>query len=169
MNDVTFNKEKTTKYLIWTFLITYVIQIIVAILYRNELTVVGQLLMTVMMFVPMIGVLLSGNKLEGMGWKPRLKGKIRFLLTAWFLPALLTAVGAMLYFAVFPEHFDVSGEFIAANVGDEALKQLEAQGLTYPMYILISVIACMTYAPHSGNAAFLHLCDNSRNHMRLLV
>ena len=147
MNNVAFNKEKTIKYLIWTFLIAYIMQVIVGILYRNGLAIVGQLLMAVTMFAPLLGVLLSGQKLEGMGWKPHLKGKIKFLLAAWFLPAVLTAIGAALYFVVFPGHFDLSGEYITANVGAEAMEQLEAQGITYPMYVMISVINCITYAP----------------------
>ena len=147
MNDVTFNKEGTIKYLIWTFLIAWIIQIVVAVSYRNGLIMVGQLLMSLVMFAPMLGVLLSGHSLSGMGWKPHLKGKIKMLLIAWFIPAFLTAIGAVLYFAVFPGHFDTSGEYLVAAAGPEILEQLEAQGLTYPVYILISAVSCLTYAP----------------------
>ncbi|MBD5522565.1 MAG: CPBP family intramembrane metalloprotease [Lachnospiraceae bacterium] len=98
-------------------------------------------------FVPLLGVLLSGQSLSGMGWKPCLKGKIKLFLAAWFLPALLTVVGAALYFAVFPGHFDMSGDALAAAAGADALEQMQSQGLTYPMYVLISVIGCLTYAP----------------------
>ena len=147
MTDTVFNKKATVKYLIWTFLIAWVMQAAVAVLHQNGLATVGRLVTAIMMFVPLMGVVLAGQGLSGMGWKPRLKGKIKFLLAAWFLPALLTAIGAALYFAVFPSHFDLSGDYLAANVGAEAMTQLEAQGLTYPMYILISVIGCLTYAP----------------------
>ena len=147
MNDVTFNKKGTIKYLIWTFLIAWIMQVIVAIFYKNGLAVVGQLMLAVTMFAPLFGVLLSGQKLSGMGWKPHLKGKVRYLLAAWFLPAVLTAIGAVLYFAVFPGHFDLSGAYVAENVGAEALEQMEAQGLTYPMYVLISAISSIIYAP----------------------
>ena len=147
MDHVTFNKKGTVKYLIWTFLIAWIMQVAVAVLYRSGLAVFGQLLRAVMMFAPLLGVLLSGQKLSGMGWKPRLKGKIRILLAAWFFPAVLTAVGAVVYFAVFPGHFDMSGDYLVSVAGAEAMAQLEAQGLTYPMYILISVIGCLTYAP----------------------
>ena len=147
MNKATFDQKRTTRYLIWTFLISWIIQAGVAVLYHNGLTAVGQLVTAVMMFVPMLGVLLAGGGLRGMGWKPRLKGKVKLLLVAWLLPALLTAIGALVYFAVFPGHFDLSGEYLAATVGTEALEQMEAQGLTYPLYILVSVVACVTYAP----------------------
>ena len=147
MNNVTFNKKATLKYLIWTFLIAWIMQVVVAILYHNGIATVGQLLMSVVMFVPLLGVLLSGNKLSDMGWKPHLKGKVKILLITWFLPALLTAIGATLYFIVFPEHFDISGDFLIANAGAEVLEQLEAQGLTYPLYMLITVVASLIYAP----------------------
>ena len=147
MNDVTFNKKGTIKYLICTFLIAWIIQVVVAVLYRNGLMMVGQLLMALVMFAPMLGVLLSGHSLSGMGWKPHLKGKIKVLLIAWFIPAFLTAIGAVLYFVVFPGHFDTSGAYLVAAAGPEILEQLEAQGLTYPLYILISAVSCLTYAP----------------------
>ena len=147
MNNVTFNKQGTIKYLVWTFLIAWITQIIASVFYQKGLVMVFQLIIAVTMFVPLLGVLLSGQKLPGMGWKPRLKGKIKFVLAAWFLPALLTAIGAALYFAVFPGHFDLSGEYLKAAGGAEVMEQLEAQGITYPMYVLISVISCITYTP----------------------
>ena len=146
MNNGNFNKKGTIKYLIWTFLIAWVMQVVVAVISRNGLTTVGRMVMVVVMFTPLLGVLLAGQPLSGMGWRPRLKGKIRMLLVAWFLPALLTAIGAVLYFAVFPGHFDMSGEYLAAAAGAEVMEQLEAQGLTYPLYILISVVSSLTYA-----------------------
>ena len=147
MNNVAFNKKRTLKYLIWTFLIAWIMQVAVAVLYRSGLAVFGQLLLAVTMFGPLLGVLLSGQTLSGMGWKPRLKGKIKTLLAAWFLPALLTVIGAVVYFAVFPGHFDLSGDYIVSVAGAEVLTQLEAQGLTYPLYVLISVVSSLTYAP----------------------
>ena len=135
------------KYLIWTFLIAWIMQVVAAVLYWKGLAEFGQLLVAIVMFVPLLGVLLAGHTLSGMGWKPRLKGKIKMLLIAWFAPALLTVIGAILYFVVFPGHFDISGEYLVATVGPEILEQLEAQGLTYPLYVLISVVSCLTYAP----------------------
>ena len=147
MNEITYDKIRTRKYLLWTFSIAWVIQAGVALLYRNGLAAIGQLLMALLMFAPLLGVLLSGRSLSGMGWKPHIRGKVKTLLIAWFLPALLTAIGAAIYFAVFPGHFDVSGEYLAANGGAEALAQMEAQGVSYFQYVLISVVGCLTYAP----------------------
>ena len=142
-----FEKKGTLKYLFWTFLLSWGVQIAAAVLYRNGLTFAVQPLMALLMFTPLLGVLLSGNVFSRMGWRLRLKGNMKTLFAAWFLPALLTAFGAALYFIVFPGHFDMSGAYLAASLGSEILEQLEAQGVTYPMYVLIAVVSCLTYAP----------------------
>lgn len=150
-NKIEYDKKKTGKYLLWTFGIAWVMQAGVAFLYRGGLSLIGrmtaQLLMALMMFVPLLGVLLSGNRLAGMGWKPHIKGKIKPLLMAWFFPAILTALGAAIYFAVFPGHFDVNGAYLVNIGGEAALAQLEAQGISYAQYILVSIVSCLTYAP----------------------
>lgn len=149
--QVAYDRAKTRRYLLWTFGIAWFMQAGVALLYRGGLSVIGrmmaQMLMALMMFVPMIGVLLSGNRLAGMGWKPHIKGRLKQFLMAWFFPAILTALGAAIYFSVFPGHFDVSGAYLISIGGEAALSQLEAQGISYAQYILISVVSCLTYAP----------------------
>ncbi|MCH5325129.1 MAG: CPBP family intramembrane metalloprotease [Eubacterium sp.] len=147
MNNTVFDKKAIIKYLISTFLIAWILQIVVAVFNWNGLALVSQLITALMMFTPLLGVILSGQSLSGMGWKPLLKGKAKILLIAWFLPAVLTAVGAVLYFIVFPSHFDLSGEYLAATAGNEVLEQMEEQGLTYPLLILASVVSCVTYGP----------------------
>jgi len=147
MQNITFNKSQVVKYLIWTFALAYIIQAGVGLLAKSGNAMAVQLMMAGMMFVPTLGVLLSGGKLSGVGWKPQIRKNIKLLLIAWFGPAVLTVIGALLYFLVFPGHFDLSGSFMTASAGREALEQLEAQGITYPMYVLISAIGSITYAP----------------------
>ena len=147
MDKTEFNKSQVIKYLIVTFGIAYTIQIVVWLLYSSGYTMIGQWVMAVMMFAPMTGVLLSGGKLNGMGWKPHIRQNWKTILIAWFSPLILTAIGAGLYFTVFPSHFDLSGSYFIEMGGEDALKQMEEQGLSYPMLILISSIVCITYAP----------------------
>jgi len=147
MDNMKFNPTQIAKYLIWTFALAYIAQAGVGLLYRSGNAMAGQLLMAGMMFVPTLGVLLAGGKLSGMGWNPRIKRNIKPLLIGWFAPAILTLIGAVLYFLIFPGHFDLSGSFLIASGGKEALEQMEAQGMTYPMYVLISAIGSITYAP----------------------
>ena len=147
MEKTEFNKKQVIKYLVFTFGIAYAIQIIVWLLYSNGQQAIGQLVMAVMMFVPMLSAFLSGGKFNGMGWKPHIKGNVKSILIAWFSPMLLTAIGAGLYFAVFPSHFDLSGGYMMEVAGEDILKQMEEKGLSYPMLVLISCVSCITYAP----------------------
>ena len=147
MRNAEYDRTQTVKYLVWTFVLAYIIQIGAAYLYNHVNMTAGQLVIAAMMFVPTLGVVLSGAKLSGMGWKPQIRKNIKSILTAWFAPAVLTAVGVLLYFLVFPAHFDLSGAYLTANGSAEMMEQMEAQGLSYPMYVLISVIGGVTYAP----------------------
>ena len=147
MKEVTFSKKQVIKYLAWTFGLGYLIQAAVPVLYSNGLTIAGQLAMMAIMFVPMLGTLLSGFRLGGIGWKPRFRGNLVPVLTALLSPILLTAAGAALYFLVFPSHLDFSGKYLEALGGADALAQLEAQGIPYPVYIIISVASSVACAP----------------------
>ena len=169
MEKVEFNKAQVIKYLIVTFGVAYAIQIVVWLLYSNGYTMVGQCVMAVMMFIPMLGTVLSGYKLKGMGWKPNIKQNWKTILIAWFSPMILTAIGAGLYFALFPSHFDLSGSYMMEIAGEDILKQMEEQGLSYPMLVLLSCVSCITYAPlmnmlvavgeESGWRGFLFLAE----------
>lgn len=142
-----YNKKQVIRYLLWTFVPAYVIQIIAAIVYLHVNLTIGQLIIAAMMFVPMLGAKLSGAKLRDMGWNPGIKQNIKPMLIAWLSPLVLTAVGAGLYFLVFPSHFDMSGQFVISAAGEDALKQTEAQGLSYPVMILINVLSSLFYGP----------------------
>ena len=147
MHNTEFNKAQVVKFLLWTFGLAYLIQLGAAYLAYRGNPAVGRLIIAGMMFVPTLGVLLAGGSLRDMGWNPQIRRNWKSLLIAWLAPIVLTAVGAALYFLVFPSHFDLSGNYLAATVGEEALAQLKAQGLTYPLYVLISAVSAVTYGP----------------------
>ena len=147
MRDVEYNKKQIWKYLIWVFALAYAIQFGAAFIANNDNLILGRLIIAGMMFVPMLSVLLAGGSLRGMGWDPQLKRNWKLLLVAWLAPAVLTAIGAVLYFLVFPKHFDLSGSYLTASAGEEALAQLKAQGLSYPLYVLITAFSSVTYGP----------------------
>lgn len=147
MKETTFNKTQVIKYLIWTFGIAYLIQAGVGVLSTTGLGFLAQPVMALMMFVPLLGTVLAGGNIKTIGWKPRFRGNVRLFLLAWFSPALLTAVGAALYFLVFPAHFDLSGAYLNAAAGTDVIAQMEAQGITYPVYILIGIASALAYAP----------------------
>jgi len=146
MPDRKFSKKQVVRYLLWTFVIAYIIQFLSALLYSLN-RMAGQLVLAAMMFVPTLGVFLSGAGFSGMGWKPQIRKNIRVILAAWFGPLILTAAGALIYFLLFPRHFDLSGGYLKVLAGEDALEQMKAQGLSYPLYIMVNVISSITYAP----------------------
>ena len=143
MRDAEFNRARVLKYLAWAFGLAYAIQVGAAFIANSGNLMLGRLIIAGMMFVPTLAVLLVGGSLRGMGWDPQLKKNWKSFLIAWLAPVVLTAVGAALYFLVFPAHFDLSG----AGVGEEALAQLREQGVSYPLYLLIASVSGVTYAP----------------------
>lgn len=130
-------------FILISFLLGWGIEMAASILVQDGAVIAFQILCMILMYVPFLAVLLSRVSVRTMGWKPRIRKNIRYILLAWLAPAILTAIGTALYFMVFPTYFDLSG----ASLGAETLRQLEAQGISYSDYILICVLGCLTYAP----------------------
>lgn len=135
------------KYLFWAFGIAWILQIIAAVFYNRGNVLIYQILLAVTMFAPLAAVLLSKIPLRSMGWKPKLKGKVRYVLAAWFLPAVLGAAGAVLYYLIIPSAFDPSGSYIVNILGETGLEQLEQQGISVSGYVLISIVMSVTSGP----------------------
>ena len=146
MNKTEYSRKKVIIFLLWTFIAAYLIQFIAASVYRTNMQA-GQIIVAVMMFVPALGVLLCGRGFAGMGWKPEIRRNLRYYLLAWFSPMILSAAGMALYFLFFPGHFDLSGEYMAYSAGEETMRQMETQGVSYPMYVLVTFISAITIAP----------------------
>ena len=134
-------------YLLWAFALAWALQIAAARFARQGQTAVDQLLMIAVMYTPFAAVLLAKIPLRGMGWNPRLKGKIPWVFAAWFAPAVLGLLGAALYFALFPSRLDLSGAYLAAQLGDAGMEQLAKAGMDIRTYILVQSMAAVTWAP----------------------
>ena len=107
----------------------------------------ASIIIMAIMFMPLLGALLSGHTLKGMGWKPSFKGKGRYWLFAWLMPGIVSVLGGLLFFAVFPKAFDLSGAAMVAGAGEDALRQLEASGMTYKTYIFLGIVQSLTISP----------------------
>lgn len=71
-----------------------------------------QLMIAAAMFFPAIGVLLT-RLITKEGFKnawlhPHLKGNVKYYLLAYFGPGILTILGTVIYFLVFPNQFDTN-------------------------------------------------------------
>ena len=144
------NKKLETKriiiYLAITFIMTYAYSF--GVVYpvnnsanvRTELSAVTTLLIAAVMFFPAIGVLLT-RLITREGFKnawirPNIKGNIKTYLLAYFGPSILTFLGVIVYFLIFPSHFDSEFGFLAAT--------LEASGAgaeTLPIPLSLLVIS----------------------------
>ncbi|MCM1113518.1 MAG: CPBP family intramembrane metalloprotease [Muribaculum sp.] len=148
MEKTKISRKQFAMYMIAAFGLAWILEITASILSNNGNQTVFTILLVITMFMPFLGVLIARIPLKGMGWVPHLKNKIRYVFFALWTPALLSILGGVLFFAFFPDAFD--SEFLTLyGMLEEAgaLEQFEAQGLTMPMYLLITTIQAVTVAP----------------------
>ena len=148
MGKTIISRKQFTIYMIATFGLAWILEIIASIYSNKGNQLVFSVILMIAMFMPFLGVLIARIPLKGMGWVPHLKGRIKYVFFALWVPALLSIIGGVLFFAFFPDAFD--SEFLTLrSILEETgeLQQLEAQGLTMPMYLLITTIQAVTYAP----------------------
>ncbi len=141
------DKKKFTIYMIFAFGLAWVIQIIASIFARNGNVAVFQLLLMVCMFMPFLAALIARIPLKGMGWIPKLKGNIGWILLAWFGPMILTILGAVIFYIIFPDRLDWTGSYMAIQMGEEAMAEVQAVGITIPLLTIITIVQASSYAP----------------------
>ena len=146
-NMITWDKKKFNLFIVGAFVIGWIFQIIGSIFARQGNQVGFTVLLTMAMYAPFLATLIARIPLKSMGWKPKFKGKLRFWLAVWFLPGVFTILGGLLYYVIFPSRLDLTGQYIALQAGKAAIQQLEAQGITIPMYLVIMAVQVFTYAP----------------------
>ena len=139
--------KKLSKYLLWAFGVAWVFQIIAGILYRKGNSMSYSVLLAVSMFAPLFAAVLSGTEIRSIGWKPHIKGNLRWILVAWFAPVALGVAGAALYFLLVPNALDTTFAYVCTLLGNEGLSQLESNGLSIQTYAIISTVSAITYAP----------------------
>lgn len=109
----------------------------------------SQLASIVAMWMPALAVFLLGKitkKTSGIKSKlvVNLKRNWRFYLLAIWLPAVISFLGAGLYFLVFPNNFSLGFEFIQAIFQEKGILQ---SPIPLSSLVLIQMLASLTYAP----------------------
>lgn len=140
-------KMKLKPYLFWSFLIAWILQVIASVCSMKGQMGGFQMVLAVSMFVPLFAAIISGKEWKNIGFRPRLKGNVKWLFFAWLVPAILGTLGAAIYFLMFSEALDMSFGAVRASLGEAVVAQLEASGLTMGLYVAINVISALTYAP----------------------
>lgn len=141
-------KKQFVIYMATAFGLAWILEIIASIFSNNGNQMVFTAVLPITMFMPFLGVIVARIPLKGMGWIPHLKGKIRYVFFALWIPALLSILGGGLFFLIFPNTFD-SEFLVLRGLLEEAgaAEQFEAQGITIPMYLLITSIQAVTIVP----------------------
>lgn len=113
-------KKRLVIFLGMTFVMTWIYCLVFVYPYAKattaeELTML-QLFMAGTMFVPAICVvitrLVTKEGFKGSMIKPNFKGNIKTYLLAYFGPAVLTILGAVVYFLIFPNQFDINCSYL---------------------------------------------------------
>ena len=112
--------KQLSSYLLWAFLLAWMLQAAAIGFAWNGQTQLFTLALMLTMYAPFAAVLLAKGLLKDMGWHLRLRGKGKWILAAWFGSALLAALGAALYYLLFPAALDLSGAMLSAQLGEEA-------------------------------------------------
>ena len=144
------DKKKVIKFVVITFLISWTIQIAVSLYMVNNPgmtgTMVFQVGLAVCMFTPLIAALLSKASFRSMGWKPKLKGNLGWLVFAAYGVIPVVAAGSALFFLIFPDLFDTTGSYLMAQskaAGVDLAAELEKSGVSYQRYILSGIPAIL--------------------------
>ncbi len=106
-----------------------------------------QLVLAVSMYAPFAAVLLARIPLRGMGWKPALRGKVKYLLAAWFGAAVLALLGGALYYLLFPAQLDLSAGGYFASLGEQGVPQAELERIGTKTLLLVQIASSLIYAP----------------------
>ena len=138
--------SKAVAYFAVAFVVAYALQFIGICIYpKNQM--LYTLVIAVSMFAPTLAVLIShkglSNAKTSINWKLNFKQNWKWFIAAMFTPAIFTALGAALYFVIFPDNFDPNMGFVAAMIPEGA----DSQGITPSLLTAVSLIQSLTYAP----------------------
>ncbi len=149
--------KKVIKFTAVTLGIAWAIQIAVSIFSLKVGGMTGTSVfrggLAVCMFAPLVSALISKADFRKMGWKPRLKGNVKWIFFALFVPIILTFLGFALFFAIWPDLFSLDGSYFLKTVEElgmdpaEYMASIDQTGMSMPSLLMLTVLECMTFAP----------------------
>ncbi len=152
------DKKKVIKFVVITYLLAWTGSTIGSIIKRNSADsatglMVFQAALALMMYTPIISVLIVNHGLKGMGWIPKFKGNIRWLIFSIVSPIILTILGYICFFAIFPDLFALDGSYLTKvyeSHGQDpkvVLSSIESSGLDIRTVMIITMLECMVVVP----------------------
>lgn len=101
----TISTSTIKRFLAWAFGLAWPGMLAMAYFYANNQKLVGNILSaSVVMFAPMVAAFLAKAPVKSIGWKLKLASKWRDYLACWLAICSIILCGALVYFAVFPQH-----------------------------------------------------------------
>lgn len=151
------DKKKVIKFVVIVYGIVWPLQIIGAILQDRMAGMKGFTAfrgsLVISMFIPMIVAFFLKADFKGMGWKPRLRGNIKWLILSLLLPSVCAILGWILFFIVFPDLFAMDGSYLIKlyeSVGmnaEEAMSKMNESGMNMKTMFLLSIVMCIVEVP----------------------
>ena len=135
------------RYLLWAFVLAWALQALAIHFALDGQAQLFRAVLALSMYAPFAAVLIARYPLRDMGWKPALHGKLRYWLAAWLGCAVLALLGAVVYYAVFPGHFDPKASAYLASLGSLGVPQGEVERVGAQTLLLVQVLASLSYAP----------------------
>jgi len=118
---------------------------------KTPITLALVLLATIYMWAPTLGHilarLLTHEGAHDLFLRPKFRHGWRFWLAAWFIPGILTLLGILVYFAVFPGQFDPNFTTLQQGLNSAASATGRALPFTAQTYFLIQIAIAMLLSP----------------------
>ena len=102
MEKAIMSRKQFTIYMIVAFGLAWILEIIASIFGNNGNQMVFRIILVIAMFMPFTATLIARIPLKGMGWVPHLKGKIRYVFFALWMPALLASLVEFCFLSSIP-------------------------------------------------------------------
>lgn len=151
------DKKKVIKFIGITYAVSWTIQIIVSILFLKYGGMKGKMIfqggLSVCMFTPLIATLIVKADMKGMGWKPKFKGNIKWIIYSITIPMIVTLLGFVCFFLIFPDLFSLDGVYMYNTMKElgmndaEIKKALGMAGLDMKKLLLITILQVTFEAP----------------------
>lgn len=147
-------EKKFVVYMIVAFVSAWILQFVgMAGLFSGQ-AIIYQGALAVSMYMPLVAVIIASKGIRkvksGIEWGIHFKRNWKRFLIAWFLPALAAILGAVLYFMIFPEKYDMNcGALIQTLEANGVMMDAEGkvQGIPLNLLSIIQLISAVTYAP----------------------
>lgn len=147
-------EKKFVVYMIMAFVSAWILQFVgMAGLFSGQ-AIVYQGALAVSMYMPLVAVIIASKGIRkvksGIEWGIHFKRNWKRFLIAWFLPALAAILGAVLYFMIFPEKYDMNcGALIQTFEANGVMMDAEGkvQGIPLNLLAIIELISAITFAP----------------------